>query len=326
MLPNKHNWCGGNYSDWMEVMLTEKCNGSCSWCVEQNGFHPEYHASVNELSDAIKSCDAPNIILLGGEPTLYKNLVTLIEKTARNKNIYITTNGSMLTGDYIDKIHEIRGINISIHHYKLNKNKEITDIKLEQETLEEAIARCRYWNIPIRFNCNIINGHIDSEEEILKYIQWAKETGADKIRFAELKIEEDNFVDLAKIMAYKYGLNDNPYIDGCNKDTTIKDMPINFRQMCGLQTSKRIKPINPKSPFKKKVLYYDGIIYDGWQTKKEGNDLTETEIRQIIHEELKEIKIEGDENTYVAKLERKIKELQKNAEKATSSAAANCQY
>ena len=87
---------------------------------------------------------------------------------------------------------------------------------------------------------------------------------ADKIRFAELKQDEKEFVDLAKILNYKYGLNDNPFINGCNSDAVINGMPVNFRQMCGLQTSKRKKPENPEQ-ITKQVLYYDGYIYNGWQ-------------------------------------------------------------
>lgn len=35
--------------------------------------------------------------------------------------------------------------------------------------------------------------------------------------------------------------------------------------MCGLQTIHRPLPINPKQ-YAKQVLYYDGKIYDGWQS------------------------------------------------------------
>ena len=29
MKPNKNNFCGGNYEDWLEVKLTGNCNGKC---------------------------------------------------------------------------------------------------------------------------------------------------------------------------------------------------------------------------------------------------------------------------------------------------------
>jgi hypothetical protein len=40
--PHPDNFCGGAFQDWVEVMLTEKCNGKCPWCVEKLGWHPEH--------------------------------------------------------------------------------------------------------------------------------------------------------------------------------------------------------------------------------------------------------------------------------------------
>jgi hypothetical protein len=97
------------------------------------------------------------------------------------------------------------------------------------------------------------------------YIDWAKSIGADSVRFAELKIDEDNFVDLGALLNHQYGLNDDPFINGCHKESVIDGMPVNFRQMCGLQTTHRPAPINPKQ-HAKEVLYYDGKIYAGWQS------------------------------------------------------------
>jgi hypothetical protein len=140
----------------------------------------------------------------------------------------------------------------------------------------------------VRLNCNCIAGYIDSANKIQDYIRWAKEVGADKIRFAELKLKDDSFVDLAKVLNYKYGLNDNPFLEGCNNDVVIFGIPVNFRQMCGLQTSKRIKPKNPKQ-YIKQVLYYNGKFYEGWQTvvkeaTMEGKEIEDEEITEILYQ------------------------------------------
>lgn len=45
----------------------------------------------------------------------------------------------------------------------------------------------------------------------MSYIKFAKSMGANSVRFAELKMDNNNFVDLAKIMDYQYGLNDDPF-------------------------------------------------------------------------------------------------------------------
>lgn len=266
MKPNKRNFCGGGFPDWLEVMLIDKCNGACSWCIERGGWHPNIHVDWFAIGEAALAHGALNIILLGGEPTLYRDLMLLIRNLAnQGRRVWITTNGSLLTRQYVSaNLPQIFGVNISIHHYDMARNTEITGVSLKNANLIESIEELLQVGAVVRLNCNCIKGAIDSVSEITQYVEFAKGIGADKVRFAELKQDEDQFVDLAKSLDYKYGLNDNPFLDGCNSDAVINGMPVNFRQMCGLQTSRRDCPKDPEQ-IMKEVLYYDGHIYDGWQ-------------------------------------------------------------
>lgn len=294
MKPNTKNFCGGNFQDWLEVKLTGVCNGRCSWCIEKDGYNPEYHAPWHVIAETAIQTGKKNIILLGGEPTLHKNLQQIINWMHREgRFVWITTNGSMLTPEFaINSLRNVTGINISIHNFDLDKNWEITGCRLTEENLVETIAQLRWQGAvlsppgtSVRLNCNCINGHIDNIETICQYIKFAKRIGAHKIRFAELKQEDEGFVDLAKILDYKYGLNDNPFIDGCNSDAVINGMPVNFRQMCGLQTSRRVTPENPEQCLKE-VLYYDGKIYNGWQTNppKETANMEDKQMVQLLQD------------------------------------------
>ena len=141
MLPNKNNFCGGSFSDWIEVMLIDKCYGHCSWCVEKEGYKPKEIATWQKLFDKLIQSGKKNIIFLGGEPTLYKDLCFLIKNLyLLDRNTYITTNGSLLCSEYIENnLYELTGINISIHHYNLGMNKQITGIKLEEYLLRGAV-------------------------------------------------------------------------------------------------------------------------------------------------------------------------------------------
>lgn len=285
-IPNPRNFCGGNFQDWLEVMLIDKCNGRCSWCIDKNGHHPKRHLHWVKLAWLIIKSDRSNIILLGGEPTLYKKLRELIVGVVAisNKKIYLTTNGSMLSPLYVDKtLYRLTGINISIHHYNLEKNHEITGISLKKENLINTIKELHKKGITVRLNCNLINGYIDSKQEILSYINFAKEIGADNIRFAELKNDKDSFVDLMNIFPLQYGINADPFFLGCNSNAKINGMPINFRQMCGLQTDQRPEPINPEQK-DKIVLYYDGIFYNGWQPKREELWMATKKLKKILND------------------------------------------
>lgn len=282
MIPNKNNFCGGAFTDWLEVNLLELCNGNCSWCVEKNGYHPKYKANWKDICIQAIDTGKKNIILLGGEPTLYKNLREVIEYLdCYDKNVWMTTNGSRITPQFVSKtLVKLTGLNISIHNYNLETNYKITGIRLNQQILTEAIEKLHKFGANVRLNCNCIVGNIDNEKEIKSYIKFAKSIGADSVRFAELKFDEDNFVDLDKIFDHKYGLNNDPYKLGCNTNTIIDGMPINFRQMCGLQTPRR--PIPDKlEQATKQVLYYDGKIYNGWKLVKE-HDMTDKEIVELL--------------------------------------------
>jgi len=266
-LPHPENFCGGAFQDWLEVNLTNKCNARCSWCIEKLGFHPDHIATWEQLAQAAISTGKKNIILLGGEPTLYPDIKPLIEKLVANQlKVWVTTNGCRINPGYCkENFQGIAGVNISIHHFDMRLNHDITHLYLNTQVLEQGIKTIHELGGSIRFNCNTIRGYIDSENTIREYITFAKTLGADSVRFAELKVDENNFVNLTEVLNGKYGLNDDPFINGCHKEAIIDGMPVNFRQMCGLQTNCRPAPHNPKQ-HSKQVLYYDGKIYAGWQS------------------------------------------------------------
>jgi len=284
--PNKSNFCGGNYADWLEVNLLPECNGKCKWCVEAQGYHPTQRVSWDKLLGRILETGKKHVMLLGGEPTLYPDLGKLIKAlVAAERTVSLTTNGSKLGPHFIEtKLKGLTSINISIHEYRLAYNNKITGILLLEEELKLVTQSLKQNNISVRFNCNLISGYIDTRKQIEKYCAWAKLMGADDVRFAELKGNSFSFVNLYTIMGGKsniYGLTEDPYTKGCiQSGRQIHDMKVTFRQMCGLQTSARPTPKNPQSILKQ-VLYYDGKLYDGWQTEQ---DPVATILWQLKHE------------------------------------------
>jgi len=293
-VPHSKNFCGGNFQDWLEVNIIDKCNGRCTWCVEKYGIHPKHHADWKTICNVAIATEKRNVILLGGEPTLHPDFSRIANYLAKHKrNVWATTNGSLLTRRWVrENMGGVCGINISIHNYDFAQNYVVTGIQLNEHNIIRAISELRAMKIKIRFNCNCIKGQIDSVEKIYKYIYMAIELGADSIRFSELKHDNKNFVDLAKLLEHKYGLNSDPYRFGCNQNVTIEGMPINFRQMCGMQTNLRPCPKNPKI-IKKQVLYYDGKIYDGWQQKR-GPRMTKEELIKLLFEVQDETKTIAD--------------------------------
>jgi len=281
--PHPNNFCGCGYKNWLEVNLIKRCNAKCSWCIEKKGWHPEEVADWKTICDAAIKTGRKNIILLGGEPTLHPDIdkiVLYLREAGRNP--WITTNGALLSEAWVTKnLLPIEGVNISIHHYNLDRNEEIVGIRLDERALRSAIAVIRGMGKKVRLNCNCIETYIDSEEELHRYVAWAKEIGASDVRFAELKFADDKFVDISAMVDHKYDTNDDPYHLGCSVNGVIDGMKVNFRLMCGMQTAKRPYPNDPiirPHP----VLYYDGNIYAGWQQKeKEGEQELEDLLQQV---------------------------------------------
>jgi pyruvate-formate lyase-activating enzyme len=267
MLPNKNNYCAGAYPDWLDVCLIDKCNGKCKWCMGKIwNYKPPRSTTWKILSEKIISLKKNNVVLVGGEPTLYKNLGKLIDSLYENGiKVYVTTNGSKLTAKYVnDNLTNLYTINISIHHWDLMKNKEINGLNIKKEVLQGAIKELRNKGIIVRFTCNLIKGYIDNIYDVASYIEFSRDMGATDIRLSELQYDEDSFVDVAKLMNYQYGLNDEPFTKGCCFDTIINGMPVRFKQVCGCLSMKRPEIIDPVKVVHT-ILYYDGNFSDNWK-------------------------------------------------------------
>ena len=286
--PHKENRCAipADKTEWLEVYLTKKCNAKCEWCFDKNSYHPLDKCDYKQMAEKIITFQQPNIILTGGEPTLYKDLDKLIDiLNTNNKNVYITTNGSKLNENFVDKLMNIKGITISIHHFDLNRNYELTGIKLDENVLTLCIQKLKALNIDVRINCTVTKGYIQTLDDIYDFIEFGKKMGVNAMRFAEISYYDDLFVDLNKIFNNNYGLSDEPFTNGCYKTATINDMQVDFKLSCGALTQHRKLPEGATSVVYKNVIYYDGEAYKGWQTSY--NQFDEKTIDSILDNLLK---------------------------------------
>jgi len=294
MKPNCKNACSGRYRDWLEVNLTPTCNAKCAWCVERRGWHPTERAPWQEIVAKVLATHATNVILLGGEPTLHPNLREIVSALSANVRVWVTTNGSRLSEQWvIENIAGVHGVNVSIHSDSLVENMAITGLRLSESDLRGAVRELKVLGAVVRLNCNCIRGYVDSRERAIRYIDWAGQIGATSVRFAELKFDDDLFVDLALMFPGEHGLNQDPFRFGCSSDAVINGMPVNFRQMCGLQTKLRPCPENPEFGTPGGVLYYDGRVYNGWQVQRE-DDMTTQELKQLL-QDVKDGKVTTEE-------------------------------
>lgn len=317
MKPHPDNACSGKYEDWLDVNLLPDCNARCAWCIERGGWHPVSHAPWQTIVAAALSTDKTNVILLGGEPTMHGNLREIVEAlVSAGRKVWITTNGSLLSSDFVEKnLRGVAGVNISIHSANLQENYDITGISLCVPVLLRAVQSLHKHGATIRLNCNCIKGYLDSAAAIRNYVKFfAIPIGANAVRFAELK-GDDEFVNLAEVAGKSFGLTNNPFEEGCSVDREIDGLPVNFRLMCGLQTPHRMRPDNPEQVLHD-VLYYDGQLYAGWQTKEAGKMEQVDVMRRLIREKVERGEMSVDEakeaNEWLDKQERDSRQRESN--------------
>ena len=274
---HKNNPCAGVYGDCLDVVLTNECNAKCSFCVQRNNKHYIPKGTAYHIEDIIMDHPAKNILLVGGEPTLYHRLGDLLPKISKTKKVYLTTNGSLLniTSSLSRNLQLLSGLNISIHSPSEKDNNKIFGIKdvkcpngVEFQSIRDTVKFLKSKNpsMNIRINANLFKGGIDSPEKAQEMIDLARYLGVKSIRFAELQgvSKEDGFIFASDIFPYEF-LKDNPFTSGCETVMTVDNFPVTIRRVCGI-VSKNLPPV--KNPIgrnaRTQVLHSDGVITDGF--------------------------------------------------------------
>lgn len=185
--------------------ITMNCNYSCSYCGSYDNSQPTYFKTMDEYKKAIdyitKHFDnkTMRIILLGGEPIIYKHWVDLVN-TIHDKGhiVKMYTNLSIKNTTLIKKIKNLKPkkcIYVSWHPQFVDVENIMKNIKtLAEEDLLDSVtilADRRYWNkveeaVELTKHINgglshiqdvakgknaIVSGLIDYTEDELKYIE-----------------------------------------------------------------------------------------------------------------------------------------------------------
>ena len=93
-LRSKENYCMGRMGPRLCIQTTTACNGKCFFCVGK--YNIPCKVNVDEIIKSAISLDKyPDVLLLGGESTLFPNdLIKIINSIAPYKRkITVNTNG-----------------------------------------------------------------------------------------------------------------------------------------------------------------------------------------------------------------------------------------
>lgn len=271
---NPKNYCAGGFGNCLNVKMTNACNAKCEFCVERNGLCPA-PVPVDKLIEAtMAEKDLQTVMVLGGEPLLYKDIFKYLDGIREKEHIYLTTNGSLLDREAADCLSFLlSGINISVHHYSEFLNDEILGTKgPDFAKLRECIKVLHGGkelngvhnpSISVRFNVNLVRGYLDTPKDIQTMIRWACYMGADEIHFSELQNYDKLWVDSR--VAFP-SLPEDPYTGGC-EHLVETDFPIRVlvKMVCGRVCGSRpVVDEVPTCSSSIRVLYPDGIVRNGW--------------------------------------------------------------
>ena len=123
----------------MQVELTEACNLRCKFCY--NSQQPKYNKRVFEMLDKLADQGVMQVNLTGGEPLAHPQFFEILEYACKKfPNVVILTNGSLMTNEVLEKLHQydVTSVNISIHGDK-TAHEELTQVKGSYDASINAI-------------------------------------------------------------------------------------------------------------------------------------------------------------------------------------------
>lgn len=183
-----------NTKCYMSIVSTNRCNKKCPYCINSMTDLRSDLPLEKGLENAKKAHDILKVkecVILGGEPTLYKDLAPLVKglKETGFEKIVMTTNGVAVTQDLVSNLISsgLTNLNISIH----NDNGDFSTIDLSKmqkiyDWVKEANSK-----VPVRANTNVWKGNHDTLESLVHWLTQLQ-TMSDTIRVSNI-IKKNSF-------------------------------------------------------------------------------------------------------------------------------------
>jgi len=91
---------------WAHFFITRRCNLNCKYCFQKDNKKNESDTlEAKKIIDKLYSLGTRILSFLGGEPTIRKDFIELVEYANKKGMIsFLTTNGTLLNEEYIERI------------------------------------------------------------------------------------------------------------------------------------------------------------------------------------------------------------------------------
>lgn len=195
-----------NQSPYLDIILTDYCNANCLFCIASlihDKLVLDLELAKPKIEFAIQHMGVREVLLLGGEPTVAKLLIPMIEWlcTLGLDKICMTTNGILLATNptYASKILSAGLTHLNISFMSIH-NKKQQDVCKHQYILTIAdIARiagsAHVMDIKVRINNNSFKNNNDKLYEIITFYESLKNY-VDSIKISPLlKVDAFSVLD-----------------------------------------------------------------------------------------------------------------------------------
>lgn len=166
------------------IYLTDKCNMNCSYCYNnfpRNNIDLEYNTILNYIDDInLKTDRNISVLFIGGEPTLHKNLYSIVTELRKRDFIHsieIFTNFSMCL-DYYESLIKFDVKLVCSWHDEINDEDFINKLILSSTEMKKNIVEISMMFEPSNIKRweNIIEKIKNEYSEVIKlWILYNKE-------------------------------------------------------------------------------------------------------------------------------------------------------
>jgi GTP 3',8-cyclase len=192
----------------LRISVTDRCNIRCFYCMPEDNVEFMEKAELltfEEIERFVRIAVPLGITklrLTGGEPLVRRELHKLVAKLAEIPgvdDIGLTTNGILLADQAADLwAAGLRRINVSLDALTPQKFKQFTRREGFEKVLEGIRAAQRVGFDPVKVNAVSVRGM--TEEEIVPFGHFARDTGAE-VRFIEyMPLDADNAWERDKVL------------------------------------------------------------------------------------------------------------------------------
>jgi molybdenum cofactor biosynthesis protein A len=198
------------HHDYLRISLTERCNLRCLYCMPEDGIDLAPKADLlttEEIERLVKlfarEGGVKKVRLTGGEPTVRKDLVDIVERISRIdgiEHVAMTTNGVALKSKLEAlKRNGLKSINVSLDSLVKAKFEFMTRRDGLDKVLKSIDEAIRIGIETIKVNVVVVRGQND--DELLDFVQFAKEKPVN-VRFIEYMPFNGNKWETQKMVSY----------------------------------------------------------------------------------------------------------------------------